>query len=78
MHGNVKEWCRDYYGPYERLAGVTDPVQSTKQPESLRVLRGGSWYLDDKECRAADRVPAGDGPNLRAYDMGMRVCVRAE
>jgi formylglycine-generating enzyme required for sulfatase activity len=78
MHGTVKEWCRDFYGPYDRLSGTTDPIQLGKAFEARRVLRGGSWYLNGKECRAADRVPADAGPDLRAYDIGFRVCVRLD
>ncbi|HTE04621.1 MAG TPA: formylglycine-generating enzyme family protein [Planctomycetota bacterium] len=75
MHGNVKESCQDSYGPYDELAGTTDPIQATRGPDHQRILRGGSWYLDGRECRAADRVPCGHGPDLRAYDIGMRVCL---
>lgn len=78
MHGNVKEWCRDFYGPYAKLAGPTDPMQMGKPFEAYRVLRGGSWYLNGKECRAADRIDCGYGLELRAYDIGMRVCVRVD
>ena len=78
MHGNVKEWCRDFYGPYDKLAGPTDPIQSAKPFEAFRVLRGGSWYLNGKESRAADRIDCGYGPELRAYDIGFRVCLRLD
>ena len=50
MHGNVKEWVADYYGPYHELASTTDPIQLTRQPEDLRILRGGSWYRAGWEC----------------------------
>ena len=45
MHGNVDEWCRDYYGT---LAGNTDPTGPTSG--NLRVLRGGSWYDAASSC----------------------------
>ncbi len=51
-HGNVWEWCWDYYGPYPSgpqndPAGPADGV--------VRVMRGGSWYLRAEICRAAKR-----------------------
>lgn len=52
MHGNVLEWCQDWYGEYP-VELVTDP----QGPESGagRVLRGGSWISDGGHCRSAYR-----------------------
>jgi formylglycine-generating enzyme required for sulfatase activity len=52
MHGNVAEWCLDYYGPYPGGA-VTDP----KGPATgaTRVLRGGAYNSPGKSCRSARR-----------------------
>jgi formylglycine-generating enzyme required for sulfatase activity len=69
MHGNVYQWCQDWYGDYPPR-DVTDP----KGPEKglARVLRGGSWKSNPLSCRSAERLRY--EPVARFHLYGFRVC----
>jgi uncharacterized protein (TIGR02996 family) len=72
VHGNVREWCSDWYTADYGGKGREDP----QGPEegSSRVVRGGSWLCDGHKCRCAFRV--GRGPEDREDYVGVRVvCV---
>jgi formylglycine-generating enzyme required for sulfatase activity len=56
IHGNVSEWCSDYYSPDYPEVVVTDPVGPTKG--EYRVIRGGSWDYFACGCRCAARSSA--------------------
>jgi formylglycine-generating enzyme required for sulfatase activity len=68
MHGNVKEWCQDWDGPYE-AGPASDPLGPGSA--SRYVFRGGCWYRNGWFCRSADR-DWGD-PGRRDRDYGIRV-----
>ena len=59
MHGNVAEWCNDFYAESYEADGAQDPTG----PESGedRVLRGGSWKTSEESCRSSARDFAAPG-----------------
>jgi len=70
MHGNVQEWCQDWYGPYD-AASTLDP--SGPAGGEQRVLRGGSWRSPPDRVRSASRDAS--PPDGKGRQIGFRFVV---
>ncbi len=67
MHGNVWEWCEDWFGGFT-VASATNPKGPISGED--RVQRGGCWSVEGRECRSASRNWS--APDSRYYDLGFR------
>ncbi len=78
MHGNLFEWCSDWFDEYyyERFAGKivenpTGPATPVTGHPRSKVIRGGCWENDAAWCRSAHRRV--DQCDARGHSVGFRV-----
>jgi len=63
MHGNVSEWCNDYYDEY--TDGIKNPTGPSSSKSMKKVIRGGDYRDHANNCRSAFR-----GGAMRSYKTG--------
>lgn len=70
MSGNVREWCQDWYGSY---SSSTQNNPTGPNSGSLRVIRGGDWDCEARDCRSSNR--RGKAARIRASIYGLRLAL---
>ncbi|GFE68302.1 formylglycine-generating enzyme family protein [Chroococcus sp. FPU101] len=71
LHGNVREWCADYWHNNYQDAPTDGTAWLDNSDSNRRVLRGGSWNVGPVKCRSSYRIKYAAEASL--YDIGFRV-----
>ena len=69
MHGNVFEWCCDWY---DANYGLQTGAGKRFDSERYKVVRGGSWASEARDCRSAFR--SREYPDFKSHEIGFRIC----
>ena len=81
MHGNVLEWCRDYWSEKYSATEVTDPIGPLRADpidgdyDSYRIYRGGCYKGLDFCCRSSFRAWTCYTQHIKSEDLGFRVAI---
>lgn len=70
MHGNIWQWCSDWYGAYDTVQ-TTNPKGPAQGAN--KIIRGGGWHNPAKECRSAYRGVRDLCPGTRGTGIGFRI-----
>jgi formylglycine-generating enzyme required for sulfatase activity len=71
IHGNLWEWCEDVYHHNYQGVPTDGSAWTTGGDQNLRLLRGGSWFVDPQNCRSAYR--SRNFPDVLNDNIGFRV-----
>lgn len=71
MSGNVREWCSDWYRPYNSSSKNNPKGPTGHSAGTFRILRGGNWCYGDDFCRVSDRD--GSAPFYHYPNIGFRL-----
>ena len=75
MHGNLSEWCQDWYAEDWYSKGPAEnPLNESYGDTESRVLRGGGWNYNANRCRVANRYYR-RGLDAPHYNIGFRVAL---